>query len=81
MAEEVEHMVKVAVLEEQMRGLREQQRMHAESTRKSLSDLAEKVDKLFEVMNRGRGAFAVSVALAGVIGAAMIKIIAYILGK
>lgn len=81
MAEEVSNSVKIAVLEEQIRGLREQQKIHAEATHKSLINLTEKIDRLFEVMNRGKGAFAASVALAGVFGAAVTKTIAFISGK
>ena len=70
---EQEHAIRIAVLEEQIRGMREQQKSHNTATQHRFDELDDKVDQLIAVMNRGKGAYAVSLALAGVIGAALIK--------
>ncbi len=70
---EQEHAIRIAVLEEQIRGMREQQKSHNASTQSRFDELDDKVDQLIAVMNRGKGAYAASLALAGVIGAALIK--------
>lgn len=70
---EQEHAVRIAVLEEQIRGVREQQRSHNEVTQRRFDGLDSKVDQLIAIMNRGKGAYAVSLALAGIIGAVIIK--------
>lgn len=79
---EAEHSnrVEIAVLKEQISGLREQHRAHNESTQKRFDTLEEKVDSLVAVMNRGRGAYAASMVLAGVIGAVILKYVAWALG-
>lgn len=71
---EKDNNVRIAVLEEQIRGMREQQKLNAESTEKLFNTLFQKVDDLSAVMNRGKGAFAASMVLAGAIGAFLMKI-------
>lgn len=67
------HAVRIAVIEEQMLGLREQSRAHNESTQRRLETLEKKLDELTAILNRGRGAYAASIALAAGIGAILIK--------
>ena len=65
--------LKIAVLEEQMIGLREQQRAHNTSTQKRFDGMEKKLDELTAIMNRGRGAYAASMALAAGIGAVLVE--------
>lgn len=69
-----EHAIRIAVLEEQIRGIREQQKSHNRETQSRFDELDDKVDQLIAVMNRGKGAYAASLALAGMIGAVMLKL-------
>ena len=78
MKEETDNSVRIAVVEEQIRGLREQAASHNTSTINRLNHIESKVDDLMAIMNRGKGAFAVSVALAGTIGAAVMAAIQFI---
>lgn len=71
---EHENTVKIAVLEEQMKGIREQQSAHARDTRERFDDMGEKLDELLAAFNKGKGAYAVLFVLSGAIGAAVIKI-------
>ena len=73
---EHEHSVKIAVLEEQMKGIREQLKAHNESTQKRFDVMGEKLDELLTASNKGKGAYAVLFVLSGAIGAAVIKIAA-----
>jgi hypothetical protein len=54
--------VKIARLEEQVRGLRD-----------DVSDMSEKLDEITELLNKGRGAFAFAIFIAGLAGAAVTK--------
>lgn len=65
--------IEIAVIKEQISGLREQHRNHAETTKKQFDALGGKVDELLAAFNRGKGAYAASIALAGLIGAVIIK--------
>jgi hypothetical protein len=47
---------------------------------KKVDELMGSVQKLTEVMNRGKGAFAASLLLSGVIGGAIIQILRYFFG-
>lgn len=67
--------VRIAVLEEQIKGIREQQRLHNATTQQRFDALEEKLDELTALMNRGRGAYAASLMLAGAIGAALLKLL------
>ncbi len=69
------HAVRIAVIEEQMLGLREQSRAHNESTQRRLERLEKKLDELTAIMNRGRGAYAASMVFAAGIGAVIMKVI------
>ena len=65
--------IKIAVIEEQVMGLREQQRGLYENTQKRFDHMEVKLDELTAVMNRGRGAYAASLMLAGAVGATLLK--------
>ena len=65
--------IKIAVVQEQILGLREQQRMHNDAAQKRFNSLEEKIDELTAILNRGRGAYAASMALAGAIGSAVME--------
>lgn len=67
--------IKIAVLETQFSGLREQHKAHAEAMEKQFSALSEKIDELTAIMNQGKGAYAASMLLAGVIGGAIMAAI------
>jgi hypothetical protein len=75
---EHQNALKIAVIEEQIIGLREQQRLHNASTQKRFDGMERKIDELTAIMNRGRGAYAASMALAAGIGALLIEAISVI---
>ena len=60
--------IQIAILQTQVANLTTQ-----------VADLTASVKELTAVMNRGKGAFAASLALAGAIGAAVMKGISYLL--
>jgi len=66
--------IKIAVIEEQIAGLREQQRAHNDTTQHRFNGIEHKIDALAEVLNRGRGAYAASMALAAAIGGVLIEL-------
>lgn len=70
---ELQNALRIAVIEEQIVGLREQQKLHNESTQARLDKLSEKIDELTAIMNRGKGAYAASMALAAGVGAILIQ--------
>jgi hypothetical protein len=67
--------IKIAVLQEQIVGLREQQKAHNDTTQRRFNGLESKIDELTAIMNRGRGAYAASMALAAGIGAVLIEFV------
>lgn len=73
MASEQQNAIDIAVLREQIGGLREQSRVHNETTQKRFNGLEIKIDELTAIMNRGRGAYAASMGLAAAVGAALIE--------
>lgn len=79
--DELKNALKIAVIEEQILGLREQQRAHNLSTQRRLDSLEQKLDELTAIMNRGRGAFAASMALAAGIGAIVIEAINFLISS
>lgn len=92
MNEERENAIKIAVLQEQIQGLRAQATAHAATTKEQFDKLdgkvdakfgamGKKVDELLAVMNRGKGAYAASLAMSGVIGAAVLSAINYVSRK
>ena len=72
---EHQNALRIAVIDEQIHGLREQQRMHNEATQKRFDSMEQKIDELTAIMNRGRGAYAASMALAAAIGAVLLEMV------
>lgn len=84
--------VKIAVLEEkieslrdsvgrQIEGIREQQRAHAAENRAFNGEIKQEVAKLNAVINQGKGAYAVSLWVAGVVGAGLAAVAGYFFKK
>lgn len=73
MEPETQHAVDIAVLKEQVNGLREQQKAHADATSKRFDALDESVGELIAAFNKGKGAYAVLFVLSGILGAAILK--------
>ena len=78
---------KIAVLQIEIAGLREQNKNHAEATQRNFSDNKEEVHALqqdvkliLEVMNKGRGAYTASLIAAGLIGSAFVSIVGWFTG-
>lgn len=71
---EQQNAVKIAVIEEQIVGLREQQRAHNANAQTRFDSMERKLDELTAIMNRGKGAYAASMALAAAIGAILIQV-------
>ena len=69
--------IKIAVIAEQISGLREQQKAHNVSTQTRFDGMEKKLDDLTAIMNRGKGAYAASMAFAGAIGAVLMSVIAW----
>lgn len=78
---QLDQAVKIGKLEEKLEGLRAQQSAHAAETRGAIGDLSKKVDSLFEVMNKGKGAFTMALIVSGAVGAFVAKIFSMIMGK
>lgn len=78
MAEEQEHGIRIAVIEEKIGALREQQRAHNAATQARFDRMERKLDDLTAVINRGKGAYAASLVLAGLVGGFLLKLIGMI---
>lgn len=87
---EHQHEIKVAVLEEQIKGLREQHKSHAEKTDKRFDDLSEKIEKRFDELskqngsiqkdiNEGKGAYKFAVFVWSLISSILSSIAALVL--
>jgi hypothetical protein len=74
--EEQQNAIKIAVIEEQIGGLREQQRAHNAVTQTRFDRMEKKLDDLTAIINRGKGAYAASLMLAGLIGGFILKLVA-----
>jgi hypothetical protein len=72
---ENENAIKIAVIQEQVLGLREQQKLNNDTTQRRFNGLEQKIDELTAIMNRGRGAYAASMALAAAIGAVLLEMV------
>lgn len=77
-SDELKNALKIAVIEEQILGLREQSRVHNETTQRRFDLMEKKLDALTAIMNRGRGAFAASMALAAALGAILIELVNFL---
>lgn len=71
---EQQNAVRIAVIEEQIHGLRHQQKAHNDSALRRFDSMEKKIDELTAIMNRGKGAYAASMALAAAIGAILIEV-------
>jgi hypothetical protein len=78
MTGEQQNAIRIAVIEEQISGLRQQQKAHNEAAQRRFDGMEIKLDELTAIMNRGKGAFAASMALAAGIGAILIDAIHFI---
>lgn len=65
--------VRLAVLEEQIRGIREQQKAHAEKTEKAIDRMATEMAQLLEIVNKGKGAYLGVTVFAAVVGGVAAK--------
>ena len=72
---ENENAIKIAVIREQIFGFRKQQKIDNDTTQRRLNALEQKIDELCAIMNRGRGAYAASMALAAAVGGVLLEII------
>lgn len=75
------HTTRIAVVEEQIKGLREQQKAHATETKYMFASLSADVKELTAIMNRGRGAFAFAMLVSGAMGAFATQIVAFLMEK
>lgn len=73
--DEQQNALKIAVIEEQIGGLREQQRAHNAVTQTRFDRTDKKLDELTAVINRGKGAYAASLVIAGIVGGFLIKLL------
>lgn len=80
MGDENQNAIEIAVLKEQILGIREQQRAHNSSTQERFDDMGRKLDALFAALNRGKGAYAASIIFAGAIGALLLSLITWAAG-
>lgn len=79
MGSEVENAVKIAVIEEQIKGVREQNTAQAIAANLRFDSMEKKIDDLTNIMNRGKGAYAASVAFAASIGAVVMLVLSWLL--
>lgn len=70
--------VKIAILEEQLKAIRDQQKTHAETTEKMFTKLFVEIDILKAALNRGKGVLTASLTFAGALGVAIGSGIEYI---
>lgn len=78
--EEQQNALKIAVIEEQMNSLREQHRTYSLSFQNRFDRMEKKLDELAAVIDRGKGAYAASLVLAGLIGGVAIKMMSLFVG-
>jgi hypothetical protein len=84
MEQSVENALEIAVIKEQIKGIREQQSTHAKDTRERFDYVDEKLEVLVATLNKGKGAYAVLFLVSGLIGAATIKaagVVLHAIGK
>ena len=71
---EQENSIRIAVIEEQISALREQQRAHNAASQTRFDRMERKIDEFTAILNRGRGAYAASLLLAGLVGGFVLKL-------
>jgi hypothetical protein len=79
MQDSITNTVEIAVVKEQIKGIREQQAAHAKDTRDRFDHIDAKLEVLVATLNKGKGAYAVLFLISGLIGAAVIKAVGFIL--
>jgi hypothetical protein len=65
--------LRIAVIDEQIKGLREQQRAHNESAQRRFDRMEIKLDQLAAGINRGRGAYVAAITVAAAFGTMLIE--------
>lgn len=75
--DELRNEVKIAVLEEQIRGLREQHKSQSEILNSAISQIDVKLDGVIQYQAKQSGVYKVLIACAAIIGAALDKILAW----
>ena len=78
MSDDHANSIAIAVVQEQIAGVREQQKAHALNTQERFNGLENKLDDLTAIMNRGKGAYTASMVFAGAIGAVIMGVIAWV---
>jgi len=73
--------IEIAVLKEQVGGLREQQKAHAAATEKRFDAVDGQLEILVATLNKGKGAYGVLFLVSGFIGAAIIQGASWVFGK
>lgn len=84
--------IKIAVMQSQIEGLREQHKSHKEEITKSLADLADKVfvaiggirndiKDIYEFINRSRGSIAALMLCASALGGIVVAVVSWALAK
>ena len=73
--------VKVAVVEEQIKGLRAQHKAQSDRINARLLELETSITDLLALMNKGKGAYALMVMISAGLGAVLIKVISYIFAR
>jgi len=71
--------IRIAVLEEQIHGVREQQKSHHEAAQRRFDSIEQKLEALTALLNRGRGAYAVAMAVAAGIGVVLMEGLSFLL--
>ena len=82
--------IKIAVMESQIEGLREQHKAHKEEITKSLTDLADKVfnsitgirddiKDIYEFINRSRGGVAALLLVSSCVGGTVVAVVSWAL--
>lgn len=57
--------IKIAILEEQIKGLREQHKAHAVETKKSIDEISGMMNELVALINKGKGAYWITLVFGG----------------
>ena len=84
--------IKIAVMQSQIEGLREQHKSHKEEITKSLSELADKVFQsingirddikdIYEFINRSRGSVATLLLSASALGGVVVAVVSWALAR
>lgn len=69
---EISHAERIAVMESEIKGIREQNKAQFLSLQQEMAEMNKAITELVAIMNKGKGAYAASLALAGTIGGFLI---------